>query len=419
MNLQPSPTTDTFGFFVPVSGHGILRMFGTSGHELLPQQNVRLQPGETTYIDLRRMTLANLTASLDLPNTWDGKAEIRVSQLSESGSAESGSAESTRNVLCDVHGEFSLVGLRPTLTRLSLLRSQSRSQLLLPSEREISLKPGENHFDQVFGAPHELVVYAETEKTSFGHYATLEYEVQRNGRVIDQSGIVLVRGQRRLLAWNSDSVRLIYKTWLEGFSSMDSVVEERVIRPGESEIRFGSKQGSAIQITGLNWKEFQYLLVLQGQDLVKVVDLGRFPKNVENTKLTLSLPEGPLRLVFLQRELMWPGQSGIESNFSAPRLSAGELIPIHAEPRALALRSLLFTGNHSEFELCLLDQLERTHFKTSCTELKDSAFAVPKGLPLTLISRHTGPTPAPRTEKPPRRRSPDHRTPLGAPYPQN
>jgi hypothetical protein len=384
---------DKVKFSLPMVGSGILNIFGESslGRSIgatLDRQNIELRSGETTFIDLRRLNLANLIATYALPNSWTGEIiRVALSQRDDSGSWREIRSFSEKST-----GELFFVGLRPVETRLSLVRSGSPSLTVLPTERELLLKPGENRFEQVFGDAREFTVHAPLGKTSFGHEGQLEWEIQRDGRVLARDcELAEMRVPLRYCLWPSDEVRFIYKTFLKGYSSRDFIVDECVLAPNQSEVFFEPRQGSAVQLSGVNWRDFAFLLVLQGQNLVKTICLDEFPASAGSDPLSLSLPQGLFRLVFLPQATVWTStQTGLEVQFAAPHLKPGEIVPMQVEARTLATRKLRFVGNGGDYEICVIDQIGQAELKTLGTYLIDSVGNFPEDVPLYLISRRTG-----------------------------
>lgn len=385
--IQPNTNLGHIMISVPTSGSGRLSILDKSGNDILETQTLELHSGETTYLDLRRLNLASLTATYELPRTWSGDIHFELYQKTDSGLWNK-----MRGFTCEATGKLSYVGLRPLETRIILNYSVMPNFDLLPTERELTLKPGMNHVENLFGSPREFTVFAQTGKTTLGHDAGLEYEISRDGRVLHRDGAYVTNGRRRLCAWPSDTVRLIYKTVLSGLSSRDFIADECVLAPNQTEVSFEARQGAAHQLSGLNVQYFHDILILRGNDLLKRINITpRIGESEESEVLTLALPQGPLRLVFLRADLLMSGDSSeFEVHLSAPPLKPGELLPLRVEPRPLAKRLFRFVGNCTAYEFCLVDQFGGIHFDSNCASYKDHIYAFPKGLALSLISRRTG-----------------------------
>jgi hypothetical protein len=311
--IPPNLSLDSIALHAPSSGPGILRILNKESFDMLPPQRLELRSGETTHIDLRQLKLARLTATINPPSAWNAQIKIKISQREDSGLWNH-----THTFFCEANGEIAVVGLRPLETRLSLCHSASPSMDLLPTERVLLLEPGENHVENVFGSAHEFLVRAETEKTAYGHYATVEFGVFQDGRILDHDGLVLANGQWRLCAWASDTVKLTYKTWLDGFACADFISETVLLAPGQDELSFKSHPGSALRLSGLDWGNQRTMLVLRNGTLLKVIDSSRGDRADERA---FALPEGTLQLIFLQDDLsIMNGRYGTEIRLSSPPL---------------------------------------------------------------------------------------------------
>lgn len=149
---------DKVMFSFPMVGSGDFVVLGEREVAVVERRKIDLHSGETTFFDLTHRSLATLVATYDLPESWDGDSTaINLSQSDASGQQI---MSSSRLVGVESKGEVLALGLRPATTHLYLRQGNSPGLIVLPTFCDLTLKSGENHFEQIFGTAREFVVHA-------------------------------------------------------------------------------------------------------------------------------------------------------------------------------------------------------------------------------------------------------------------
>jgi hypothetical protein len=382
--IQPGIDNDKITISAPTSGSTQLWISDKRGGRNLEDQRIDLRSGETTYIDLRSLNLASLIASYEIPSAF--KTDSTFMALSQRD--ESGAWKQIRWLNRGIPGELFSVGLPAVETLVSLKYNVSPEIDLLPTEQVLTLKPGMNHFKNIFGSPREITVHAETGKTSFGHQAGLIYEIRRDAQVLYRDGVFIHEGQRRLCVWPSDTVHFIYVTRLEGFSSDDFVTEEATLGPSQCDVFFNPQRGSALRLSGVDWGKYRQNLVLQNGRILKLVDS---PTGTTIDERLFSLPEGPLKLILLPHHLLTSrDQPGLEIQLFSRPLKPGEISDQRISATSLKLQRLRFVGDQKSYSIAVIDSYGQPHLETHCTIFNEFVVELPKALPLTLIHLPSG-----------------------------